>query len=47
MDHAAYLREIVVAYQAEVRGEATFSTLALEDPEPPRSHDASKDEAPA
>jgi hypothetical protein len=28
MDHAAYLKEITEAYQAEVRGEATFSTLA-------------------
>ena len=28
MEHAAYLREIVTAYQGEVRGEATFSTLA-------------------
>jgi hypothetical protein len=28
MDRATYLREIVAAYQGEVRGEATFSTLA-------------------
>jgi hypothetical protein len=28
MERAAYLKEIVDAYQAEVRGEATFSTLA-------------------
>jgi hypothetical protein len=28
MEHATYLKEIVSAYQAEVRGEATFSTLA-------------------
>ena len=28
MDRATYLREIETAYQAEVRGEATFSTLA-------------------
>lgn len=28
MDHATYLREIETAYQAEVRGEATFTTLA-------------------
>src|SRR5262245_5576581 len=28
MEHAAYLKEIVTAYQGEVRGEATFSTLA-------------------
>jgi hypothetical protein len=28
MDRATYLEEIVAAYQAEVRGEATFSTLA-------------------
>jgi hypothetical protein len=28
MEHAAYLKEIVDAYQAEVRGEATFSMLA-------------------
>ena len=28
MEHATYLKEIVDAYQAEVRGEATFSTLA-------------------
>jgi hypothetical protein len=28
MDHATYLKEIVTAYQAEVRGEATFATLA-------------------
>ena len=28
MEHVTYLKEIVDAYQAEVRGEATFSTLA-------------------
>ena len=28
MDRATYLKEIVAAYQGEVRGEATFSTLA-------------------
>src|SRR5262245_52679539 len=28
VEHATYLKEIVEAYQAEVRGEATFSTLA-------------------
>ena len=28
MEHATYLKEIVAAYQGEVRGEATFSTLA-------------------
>ena len=28
MDRATYLKEIETAYQAEVRGEATFSTLA-------------------
>ncbi len=28
MDRATYLEEIETAYQAEVRGEATFSTLA-------------------
>jgi hypothetical protein len=28
MEHATYLKEIVTAYQAEVRGEATFATLA-------------------
>jgi len=28
MEHATYLREVVAAYQAEVRGEATFSTHA-------------------
>jgi hypothetical protein len=28
MDHATYLKEIETAYQAEVRGEATFTTLA-------------------
>jgi hypothetical protein len=28
MEHATYLKEIVGAYQAEVRGEAMFSTLA-------------------
>jgi hypothetical protein len=28
MDRTAYLREIVAAYQGEVRGEATFATLA-------------------
>jgi hypothetical protein len=28
MEHAAYLKELTEAYQAEVRGEATFSTLA-------------------
>ncbi len=28
MDRATYLKEIEIAYQAEVRGEATFSTLA-------------------
>jgi hypothetical protein len=28
MDRTTYLREIETAYQAEVRGEATFSTLA-------------------
>ena len=28
MEQATYLKEIVTAYQAEVRGEATFSTLA-------------------
>jgi hypothetical protein len=36
MEHATYLKEIVSAYQAEVRGEATFSTLA--------QHVASEDE---
>ena len=35
MDHATYFKEVVAAYQAEVRGEATFSTLAerTEDPD--------------
>jgi hypothetical protein len=35
MEHATYLKEIVAAYQGEVRGEATFSTLAetVSDPE--------------
>ena len=28
MEHATYLKEIVTAYQAEVWGEAIFSTLA-------------------
>jgi hypothetical protein len=28
MDRATYLREVVSAYQGEVRGEATFATLA-------------------
>lgn len=28
MDHATYLKEVVAAYQGEVRGEATFATLA-------------------
>jgi len=28
MDRATYLKEIEIAYQAEVRGEATFTTLA-------------------
>lgn len=28
MDHATYLKEIVAAYQGEIRGEATFATLA-------------------
>jgi len=28
MDRATYLREVVTAYQGEVRGEATFATLA-------------------
>ena len=28
MDRAAYLREVVTAYQGEVRGEATFTTSA-------------------
>ena len=28
MDRATYLKELVAAYQGEVRGEATFSTLA-------------------
>jgi hypothetical protein len=28
MEHAVYLKEIVAAYQGEVRGEATFSTHA-------------------
>ena len=28
MDRATYLREVVAAYQGEVRGEATFATLA-------------------
>lgn len=28
MDHATYLKELVAAYQGEVRGEAGFATLA-------------------